>query len=244
MESLVSRNELRRLEKAVKDKDKVHMADWIKAFEDQIQSMMRLEYENKYQDEIQCSVQNMLTAIVFTLYYSEETIIDRDNIGEVMEKLYNIFDFFSTGKYKPKDYKDKLAEAGIYIEDFDLDWVYKKYLNIFDSDLVKFLKSERRKIITICGDSKYKEEILRKAEEYTLRGYMVFTRNVFFNPNEELLDEEKFQIEVLQKDKILISDAIFVYNKDKYIDGFTELEIGYAKEHNKDVIYLEEIEEK
>ena len=42
MSNLVNRNELRRLEKAAREKDKTKLAEWIKNFENYLQ-----EYKNK-----------------------------------------------------------------------------------------------------------------------------------------------------------------------------------------------------
>jgi hypothetical protein len=39
--------------------------------------------------------------------------------------------------------------------------------------------------------------------------------------------------------KIELSDAIFVVNKNGYIGEAVRKEIDYAKEHNKEIIYLE-----
>ena len=38
------------------------------------------------------------------------------------------------------------------------------------------------------------------------------------------------------------SDAIYVVNKDGYIGESTKSEIEFAKEHNKEIMYLESIE--
>ena len=46
-------------------------------------------------------------------------------------------------------------------------------------------------------------------------------------------------LEKMHKEKINLSDAIFVVNVDGYIGESTKSEIEYAKEHNKEIIYLE-----
>ena len=63
----------------------------------------------------------------------------------------------------------------------------------------------------------------------------------FYQDNVELFDEEKKQLDDLHKEKILISDAIYVVNKDGYIGESTKSEIEFAKEHNKEIMYLEPI---
>jgi hypothetical protein len=39
--------------------------------------------------------------------------------------------------------------------------------------------------------------------------------------------------------RIELSDAIFVVNKNRYIGEAVRKEINYAKEHNKEIMYLE-----
>ena len=62
-----------------------------------------------------------------------------------------------------------------------------------------------------------------------------------FNQSDEgkVLSEEKKQLDNLHKDKILISDAIYVVNKDGYIGDSTKSEIEYATKQGKKVNYLE-----
>ena len=44
----------------------------------------------------------------------------------------------------------------------------------------------------------------------------------------------------MHKEKIKISDAIFVVNVNGYIGESTKSEIEYAKSQNKEILYLEE----
>jgi len=43
------------------------------------------------------------------------------------------------------------------------------------------------------------------------------------------------------EEKIKLSDAIFVVNVNGYIGNSTKSEIEFAKEHNKEILYLEKI---
>ena len=169
--------------------------------------------------------------------------MDKENIADYMADLFSTLDMYRTGEYTPKEYIDILKEVGVTIDAYDSDRIYKKYLNIFDTDLVRFLKSKHRKIVTICGSSKFKDEILQANQDLTLLGYMVFIDGVFAHAdNVDLYEEEKKQLDDLHKEKILISDAIYVVNKDGYIGESTKSEIEFAKEHNKEIMYLESIE--
>lgn len=244
MGSIVSRDELRRLEKAAKDKNKAKLGDWIRQFEYYLDSMMRKDYEKSCYEEVMNHYDNILTAVIYTAYFSEETYIDRKNLADFMADLFVTIDMFRTGEYTPQEYKEILKKENITIDDYDSDLIYKKYLNIFDTDLVRFLKTNHKKIVTICGSSKFKDEILTAYEDLTMRNYIVLMNAIFQDGADiNVLKSEMKQLNDLHMEKITISDAIFVVNKDGVIDDETKLQIEYAKEHNKEIMYLEEIKE-
>lgn len=242
MSSILSRDELRRLEKAAREKDKRKLADWIKAFEVQIDTMLRKDYEQQYFNEVQNSLDNALTAVAYTAYFSEESKVDKENIADYMADLFITLDMFRTGEYRPEEYADILKGEGITLDTYDCDAIYKKFLGIFDTELVKLLKSKYRKIATICGSSKFKDDILKVSEKLTLEGYIVLTEGLFEQAdNLDIFDEERKQIEDMQKEKILLANLIYIVNKDGFIDDTLKSQIEYAKEHNKEIQYLEDI---
>lgn len=97
-------------------------------------------------------------------------------------------------------------------------------------------------IITICGSSKFKNEIFETARSLTLQGHIVLMPCVFeHTDNEELSREDKIRLDNLHKEKINMSDAIFVINKDQYIGESTFGEIDWADRMKKQIYFLEEI---
>lgn len=244
MKSIVNRDELRRLEKAAKDKNKSKLADWIKQFEQYLDSMMRRDYIEVINTEMVNNYNNLLTAVAYTAYFSEESYVDKKNIADFMADLFVSLDMFRTGEYTPQEYFDQLKSEGVTLDEYDSDLIYKKYLNIFDSDLVRYLKDRSTRIITICGSSKFKDEILRVNEDLTMQNYIVLMAGVFAHADGiDISPEEKIQLDLLHKDKILISDAIYVVNKNGYIGESTKSEIEFAKAHNKEIIYMEDVKE-
>lgn len=96
------------------------------------------------------------------------------------------------------------------------------------------------KIITLCGSTRFMEDFLNVARDYTLKGWVVLMPGVFAHSDgTTLTDEQKAQLDELHKRKIDMSDAIFVINKDGYIGSSTESEIRYARTHFKEIVYLE-----
>lgn len=238
MGSLINRNELRRLEKAARDKDKNKLVEWIRNFENYLDNNYRRDYMKFYQEELNHSIENIFTAVVYTLYYSEENYIDKHNLADFMADLFVSLDMFRTGEYTPKEYADQLAEERVGIAKYDSDMIYKKYLNIFDNDLVTYLKHKPRKIITIVGAKKFNSEIFKKYSDLCLLGNIVFTSVI---DSDDVKEDEQILLDELIEDELLISDSLYVFNKDKYIGKTIQKYIDYAKQHNKEIEYLENI---
>ena len=97
-------------------------------------------------------------------------------------------------------------------------------------------------IITICGSSKFKDEILEAAMNLTLQGHIVLAPCVFHHAdNINLTTEQKIQLDNLHREKISMSDAILVVNKDFYIGESTYGEIDWAQRMKKEIYFTEEM---
>ena len=95
-------------------------------------------------------------------------------------------------------------------------------------------------VITLCGSVKFKEEFERVKEEMTLAGNIVLTPNFFHSiKKEEIKRETKNMLVEMHKQKIDMSDEIYVINVGGYIGESTKSEIEYAKMKNKKISYLE-----
>lgn len=96
-------------------------------------------------------------------------------------------------------------------------------------------------IITLCGSTKFKNEFEDIAQKLALDGHTVLSVNLFAHAdNIDLTIEQKLRLDNAHKQKILLSDAIFVINKDGYIGESTFSEIDWAQRMNKEVYYLED----
>ena len=98
------------------------------------------------------------------------------------------------------------------------------------------------KIITICGSLKFKDQMMREAIRLELAGNVVLTPIYPITDDKDVYTQDEVIIlGAMHKEKIKLSDAIFVVNVNGYIGSSTKSEIEYAKELNKEVIYLEQI---
>ncbi len=94
-------------------------------------------------------------------------------------------------------------------------------------------------IITICGSTRFKDEILKTARNLTLDNHIVLAPFIFHHSDEEELTQElKIRLDNLHKEKINMSDAIFVVNVDGYIGESTYSEIDWAQRMKKEVYFL------
>ena len=96
-------------------------------------------------------------------------------------------------------------------------------------------------IITLCGSTKFKEEILAWNRVLTLEGAIVLMPGVFAHSGDYITDQEKEELDRLHKRKIAMSDAIVVVNPNGYIGNSTREEIGFAKALGLKIFYTSEL---
>ena len=101
------------------------------------------------------------------------------------------------------------------------------------------IDNRKYNIITLCGSIRFKKEFMKVTDELVLKGNIVFTPNFFSNPNMKIDLETKKMLDEMHRQKIDISDEIFVINLEGYIGESTKSEIEYAKAKGKKISYLE-----
>ena len=101
--------------------------------------------------------------------------------------------------------------------------------------------SNKYNIITLCGSIKFKEGFMKVQEKLTLDGNIVFTPNFFNNIKDEIDLKTRKMLDGMHRQKIDMSDEIYVINVRGYIGESTKSEIEYAKKKGKKISYLENI---
>ena len=96
-------------------------------------------------------------------------------------------------------------------------------------------------VITLCGSIKFKNEFMKVQEELTLDGNIVFIPNFFNNLKGEINKETKKMLDEMHRQKIDMSNEVYVINCGGYIGESTKSEIEYAKANGKMISYLEDI---
>ena len=102
------------------------------------------------------------------------------------------------------------------------------------------MDNKKYNIITLCGSIKFKDKFIKVQEKLTLEGNIVLTPNFFNNIKKEEIDEEtKKMLDEMHRQKIDMSDEIYIINFGGYIGESTKAEIEYAKTKGKKISYLE-----
>lgn len=102
------------------------------------------------------------------------------------------------------------------------------------------IKTTNRKIVTLVGSTKFKKEYEEAAAKEGRVGNIVLSCVQFSHADNLIItEEEKEEFDRLHKDKISMSDEVFVINPNGYIGESTKSEINHAKSLNKLIRYLE-----
>lgn len=97
----------------------------------------------------------------------------------------------------------------------------------------------RRKIVTLCGSTRFKEEYLVVQKELTLQNEIVISVGVFGHSGDTITTDQKDSLDGMHLEKISMADYIYVINVGGYIGDSTKKEIDYAQSLGKPVIYHE-----
>jgi len=112
IKELFDKNELNRLERALKDKDKTKLTDWARQFENQLID----QYELAFRKELDQAIDNFIVTIVYTLHFNEKTKFGRERIKDFMDDLFSTIELYTTEEYKPEEYIEILRKDGILVK--------------------------------------------------------------------------------------------------------------------------------
>jgi len=102
-------------------------------------------------------------------------------------------------------------------------------------------------MVCVIGSSRFKDIIRSVQDNYTYKGYIVldnaYPTDRLAKLPKEVTKEHIFRLKSLGAFKVRISDLIYVVNQDGYIGEDTAEKLLLAKTLNKDILYLEKIDE-
>lgn len=123
----------------IKGMSKENLERWLSQRNNILYHTLRKEFEKNFQDELQCSIDCFITAISYSLHFSEETNFGPEQLSSFMDDMLVTVDYFRTGEYKPEEYEEELFKAGIRIHSYDYDRIYKSRIKELEE---KFDKNE------------------------------------------------------------------------------------------------------
>lgn len=98
------------------------------------------------------------------------------------------------------------------------------------------------RIITVCGSFKFKDEMMKVAEQLELTGNVALIPIFPLNNNINAFTEKELtMLGKMHKEKIKLSDAILVVNVNSYIGKITKSEIEFAESLNKEIVYYTDL---
>lgn len=140
----LSREEFRK----IKSFSKEQMETWLQRNYNITYEALRKQFNDTYKEELDSSVQNFLTAIAYTLHFSEVVNLQHDELVSFMDDLFVSVEMFRKGEWNPEDYREQLREDGIEIADYDYDRLYREkdapYKEKYEK-LTKFLEETTSK---------------------------------------------------------------------------------------------------
>ena len=91
-------------------------------------------------------------------------------------------------------------------------------------------------VVTICGSTRFREQMTQANRELTLAGHIVLAPGVFGHDGDVMTEEQKKQLDQLHYRKIDMSSWIYVVNPGDYIGESTRREMLYASKTGKGVM--------
>ena len=107
-------------------------------------------------------------------------------------------------------------------------------------------KITNRKIVCLCGSTRFYDAFQQANFEETMRGNIVLSVGFYPHSSEQahgenigITPDEKEALDSLHLDKVLMADEVLILNVDGYIGESTEREMLYAYSYGKTVRFLE-----
>lgn len=94
--------------------------------------------------------------------------------------------------------------------------------------------------ITICGSMRFEHEMQRIAFELETQHRFNVLQCIYGLKKDELTSADRAILEEAQLKRIELSDAIYVVDIEGYIGDMTKIEIKYARENGKEIIFHSE----
>lgn len=114
-------NELNRLQRCAKNKDKKEIIKWGQEFEAMLNKKFYDIYKKQYMIWLEETFKDLDTALMYTLHFNEYTKFGNKRLKSVMDDLAVTMRGFYKGEFERKDYNRMLLDDGINIVEARID---------------------------------------------------------------------------------------------------------------------------
>lgn len=149
----MNKNEMRRLKKALKDKNEDKLLEWAILVEEQCQARANRIFKQEYDKLLTKFMEVAETALLYVLHFSESTKFGQKRLLNFWQELEVTIDLLANKEYELKEYQDELMKDKIYIKLPEMDESYK---------------TEKQRVNDLMEEYDNKLELLRKKYEKEL----------------------------------------------------------------------------
>lgn len=152
---------------------------------------------------------------------------------------------FQTDKYTIDDLLMNLTKEGWYkqlCKECNPIKIVEPVREVLEPYEVRTRTYRKYPIITLCGSSKFMQTFREVEARLCLEGNVVFSMNLFGHAQmlDVFDDKTKPMLDEIHRQKISMSDKVYVINYGGYIGESTKAEIEFAKSLGIPVEYMEE----
>ena len=106
-------NELNRLQRCAKNKDKNEIKKWGQDFEHRVNEKYYELYKKQYMIWLEETFKDLDIALMYTLHFNEYTKFGNKRLKSVMDDIGEALRGFYKGEFKREEYKKMLKDDGI-----------------------------------------------------------------------------------------------------------------------------------
>jgi len=118
VKELFDTNEINRLHRCAKNKDKKEIIKWGQQFEQVVREKYLEEFKKYYLKQYEERLKDLDTAVLYTLHFNESCNFGNKRLKSVMDDLAATIKGFYNNEYDRNEYRQMLKDDGIKIEDF------------------------------------------------------------------------------------------------------------------------------
>lgn len=108
-------NELNRLQRCAKNKDKKEIIKWGQEFEDRLNKKYYEIYKKQYMIWLKETFKDLDVALMYTLHFNESTKFGKKRLKSVMNDLVVTMQGFHKKEFNRKEYNKMLKDDGINV---------------------------------------------------------------------------------------------------------------------------------